>query len=217
MQVQIWAAFMPGCRCGEITQVVEILELGINIWESLCGMSAGSFRGSYGKSAEREEWSLHCPRPPSPTPGPAHLQVNLIYLWRWRRCGPGLVESSPNGQDRSSFQHKEMCQVEQLPPPLQSWRALVPQIPGAWNRRSWQLGRTASPLFIFRDLCSDRNVPRGWVEGILVCQAIHSSVWWYPLPKKCGCVWVLGGQTLILQKTVLIRFQRDLITWAGEL
>lgn len=167
---------MPRCRCGEITQIVEILELGINIWESLCGMSAGSFRGSYGKSTEREEWSQHYSCPPSHS-RPHPSLVNLSYLWNlrvetmWPRTG--RVPSHWSGQKQFSAQ--EMCQVEQLPPPLQflKW-APVPQIPGAWSRRSWQLGKTASPLFIFRDLCSDRNVPC-WVEGILVCQAIHSS------------------------------------------
>lgn len=71
-------------------------------------MSAGSFRGSYGKGAER-------------TPGPAHLQVNLIYLWSLRG-GDCVAQawSSPTAQDRSSFQHREVCQVEQLPPPFQS-------------------------------------------------------------------------------------------------
>lgn len=69
-------------------------------------MSAGSFRGSYGKGAEREEQSQNCHRPPFPTPGPAHLQVNLIYLWSLRG-GDGVAQawsSHCSGQKQFSAQ-----------------------------------------------------------------------------------------------------------------
>lgn len=143
--------------------MVEIWELGINIWESFLWHVCWKLQRQLWKRC----WKDSRPRP---SPGEPYLPLESEG---WRLCGPGLVLSHCSGQKQFSAQGSVSGGTAS--PTISVLKGPSPTDPRSLDRRSWQLGRTVSPLFIFSDLCSDRNVPQGWVEGILVCQVIHSS------------------------------------------
>lgn len=204
------------CRCGEITQILEILELGINIWESLCGMSAGSFRGSYGKSTEREGVEFSTTPPTFPHSRHYHLWWTLVTsgIWGGTMCRTGWVLSHWSGQKQFSAQGN-VSRWNNPTSVLKGPKSHRSQEPGAGGAGS--LGRTASPLFISETCAQTEMFPKAGWRGILVCQAIHILPMMISTAQEMWlCLGVRGPKPLFYRKQFWSTF-RDLITWAGEL
>lgn len=101
------------------------------------------------------------PPPTFPHSRPHPSLVNLSYLWNLRGGGrlwprTGWVLSLV--QDRSSFQHRKCVRWNSFPTSVRGPQSHRSQ--GAWSRRSWQLGKTASPVYFQRPVLRQKCSPR---------------------------------------------------------